>query len=356
MSSTHTGPTLESVAAAAGVSRQTVSNVLNAPERVATSTRQRVEAIIEALNYRPNRLARSLRTRASRLLGYCVRPVTADALNPVLDRFVHAVTEAAAEHGFHLLLFTAPSRAAGLDRYAELLGQQAVDGFILSDTEVGDPRHGWLAARNVPFVSFGRTWSGADQGPWVDVDGAEGTSQAVNHLHDLGHRRIAFLGWPEGSGAGDDRLAGYRDACRRLGVPDLVVRAEQGMEQGRQGAERLLARPEPPTAVVCVSDVCAYGVLRALAERGLRPGHDVAVAGFDDTPAAALPGIELTSVAQPIEQVGRAVVRLLLAHLGVLDQRGQTDHLLLQPTLTVRASTVPAGVAGRCGSEEKETR
>src|SRR5690606_39334240 len=101
--------------------------------------------------------------------------------------------------------------------------------------------------------------------------------------------------------------------------------------------------PDPPTAVVCVSDLCAYGVLRALGERGLRPGHDVAVVGFDDTPAAALPGIELTSVAQPVEQVGQAVVRLLLAQLGVLDPPDLSDHLLLRPTLTVRASTVPAG-------------
>jgi DNA-binding LacI/PurR family transcriptional regulator len=339
----HRGPTLESVAAAAGVSRQTVSNVLNAPERVAPATRERVEAAIRALNYRPNRLARSLRTRASRLLGYCYQPVIDGALNPVLDRFLHAVTDAAAAHGFHILLFTAPPGAAGLDRYAELLGQQAVDGFILSDTEVGDPRHAWLSERNVPFVSFGRTWTGEERGPWVDVDGAAGTAQAVRHLYDLGHRRIAFLGWPEGSGAGDDRLAGYRSACESLGVPPLVVRAEQGTEPGRAGADRLLGSPDPPTAVVCVSDLCAYGVLRALAERGLRPGHDVAVVGFDDTPAAALPGIELTSVAQPVEQVGHAVVRLLLAQLGVLDPPDLTDHLLLRPTLTVRASTVPAG-------------
>src|SRR5690606_7259140 len=171
-----------------------------------------------------------------------------------------------------------------------------------------------------------------ERGPWVDVDGADGTAQAVAHLHALGHRRIGFLGWPEGSGAGDDRLAGYRSACQRLGVPQLVVRTEHGMEPGRAGAERLLGGAEPPTAVVCVSDLCAYGVLRALAERGLRPGHDVAVVGFDDTPAAALPGIELTSVAQPVEQVGQAVVRLMLAQLGELDPPDLSDHLLLRPT------------------------
>jgi DNA-binding LacI/PurR family transcriptional regulator len=334
-----TGPTLESVAAAAGVSRQTVSNVLNAPERVAEQTRARVEAAIKALDYRPNQLARSLRTRASRLLGYCVQPVPAGTLNPVLDRFVHAITEAAARHGFHILLFTAPSGAAGLDRYAELLGQQTVDGFILADTVVGDPRHGWLTERRVPFVSFGRTWSGREQGPWVDVDGADGTAQAVDHAHAHGHRRIAYLGWPAGSGAGDDRLTGYYTACARLGVAPSVVRAEHGVEQGRESAASLLDRTEPPTALVCVSDLCAHGALRALAERGLRPGEDIAVVGFDDTPAAALPGIELTSVAQPIEEVGRATVEQLLSTLGVLDGPGPETPRLLRPTLTIRAST-----------------
>jgi DNA-binding LacI/PurR family transcriptional regulator len=341
VSEPRSGPTLEIVAAAAGVSRQTVSNVLNSPERVARQTRERVEAAIRSLNYRPNRLARSLRTRASRQLGYCVRQTPAGALNPVLDRFVHAVTDAAAEHGFYILLFTAPEGAAGLDRYAELLGQQAVDGFILADTVVGDPRHGWLAERDVPFVSFGRTWTGEERGSWVDVDGADGVAQAVAHLHARGHRRIAFLGWPEGSGVGDDRLAGYLRACERLGVIASVVRAEHAMEQGRESAARLLDAAEPPTALVCVSDLCAHGALRAVRERGLRPGHHVAVVGFDDTPAAALPGIELTSVSQPVEEAGRAAVHLLLSTLGVIDRTDGMTHRLLQPSLTIRASTDP---------------
>lgn len=341
MSSRQNGPTLESVAAAAGVSRQTVSNVLNAPDRVAPETRARVEAAIEAMNYRPNRVARSLRTRATRLLGYRVRPTPPGELNPVLDRFVHAVTETAAEYGFHLLLFTATDGGDELDQYAELLGQQAVDGFVLADTVVDDPRHPWLAGRHVPFVSFGRTWREQEPGPWVDVDGATGTAEAVEHVYARGHRRIAYLGWPEGSGVGDDRLAGYRAACQRLGITPHTSRAEHGMGPGHARAAELLDSPEPPTAIVCVSDVFAYGALRAVAERGLRPGHDVAVVGFDDTPAAGLPGIELTSVTQPIEQAGRTAVRLLLHALGVPGVPEPGREHLLRPTLTVRASTAP---------------
>lgn len=151
-------PTLDSVATVAGVSRQTVSNVINAPERVAAETLGRVRTAIEDLGYRPNRIARSLRTRASRQIGYCVTPLPPGTLNPVLDRFLHAITTSAAERGFHVLLFTAPSGSAGLERYAELLAQQAVDGFVLTDTVVGDRRQGWLTERGVPFVAFGRTW------------------------------------------------------------------------------------------------------------------------------------------------------------------------------------------------------
>src|SRR5690606_20341537 len=168
-----------------------------------------------------------------------------------------------------------------LEQYAELVGQRAVDGFVVADTVVGDPRHAWLAARNVPFVSFGRTGREQELGPWVDVDGAAGTAEAVEHVHALGHRRVAYLGWPEGSGVGDDRLSGYQAACQRLGLTPRVVRAEQGMAPGHARAAELLDGPEPPTAIVCVSDVFAYGALRAIAERGLRPGHDVAVVGFD---------------------------------------------------------------------------
>ncbi|MEK6721044.1 MAG: LacI family DNA-binding transcriptional regulator [Chloroflexota bacterium] len=346
-----TNATLMSVAAAAGVSRQTVSNVLNAPDRVAIDTRARVESAIESLHYRPNRAARSLRTQVSRLIGYCIMPATPGMLNPVLDRFAHAITEAASDRGFHILLFTTAGGRAGLDRYAELLSQLTVDGFILSDTVVGDPRQGWLTERGVPFVAFGRAWRNEEQGAWVDVDGAAGVTLAVEHVYGLGHRRIAFIGWPGGSGVGDDRLAGYESSCARLGVTPLVVRDVGGIEQGRVLAHRVLDAPDPPTALVCVSDADALGALRAVTERGLRPGHDVAVVGFDDISSAGMPGFDLTSVSQPIEEAGRAVVNMLLSRLNAIERGTSSSesgadvdavaHLLLKPTLVIRSSSDP---------------
>lgn len=335
-------PTLDSVATVAGVSRQTVSNVINAPDRVASVTLGRVRTAIEELGYRPNRVARSLRVRASHQIGFCVSPLPPGTLNPVLDRFLHAITTAAAERGFHVLLFTAPTGSAGLDRYAELLAQQAVDGFVLTDTVVGDTRQGWLHERGVPFVAFGRTWRHEDEGAWVDVDGAAGVARAVEHVHGLGHRRIAIIGWPAGSGVGDDRLAGYERACLELGVTPQIVRDVGGIERGPALAARLLDADDPPTALICVSDQEALGALRALAERGMRPGHDVAVVGYDDTPAAALPGIDLTSIAQPVEEIGQVVMDMLLDLLEAGGPpAGPMPHRLLAPRLVIRSSTAP---------------
>lgn len=318
-------PSVSTVASAAGVSRQTVSNVLNAPHRVRPETRARVEAVIREVGYRPNRVARSLRTRSTHLIGYCV-----PGDNPLLDRFLHAMSTAAGERGYHLVLFTAPRGEDGLATYEDLLAQNTVDGFVLSETTVGDRRQHWLGERGVPFVAFGRAWSEHEVGSWVDVDGAAGTAAATEHLYRLGHRRIGFLGWPPGSGSGDDRLSGWRAACQRLGLGEQpAAHGENGMAHGRALAAAMLAAQEPPTALVCVSDLMAFGARQA--------DHGVELVGFDDSPMAALPGVELTSVRQPVEQVGRDVVRLLLDQLG--DPAAAPRRLLLAPTLVPRSRT-----------------
>ena len=329
-----TTATLATVADAVGVSRQTVSNALNAPDKVRQETLARIEAEIERQSYRPNNSARNLRIQRSCLLGYCMaRP--AGGLNPVMDRFIHAITGGAEERGHHVLLFT--EDGAPMSTYQELFAHRVVDGFVISDTEVGDPRHEWFAEQGVPFAAFGRRFD-TELGPWVDVDGAAGTALAVDHVADAGHQRIAYIGWPEGSGTGDDRRAGWRNACVARGLATSLLRtAIDGVESGRVLATGLLDLADPPTAIVCASDAFAIGVLQAVRERGLVPGHDVAVVGFDDAPAAALPGIGLTSVHQPIDEAGEVVVRLVTDRLA--DPAHEPAGLLLTPTLVVRASS-----------------
>ncbi|RRO18671.1 LacI family transcriptional regulator [Saccharopolyspora rhizosphaerae] len=328
--------TLEQVAERAGVSRQTVSNALNAPEKLRPETLERVRQVIDELGYRPDTRARGLRTRSSGLLGYCVAQRQDGSVNVFMDRFLRALTTEVERTGRHLLLFTAPEGEAGLSVYDDLLARSAVDGFVLSDTRPGDPRHAWLRDKGVPFASFGRVWSDEPQpGPWVDVDGASGTAQAVEHLVAQGHTSIGFLGLPEGNPVGDDRAAGWRRACAEHGIEAgermLARSADEHRDRG-EAAGRLLDSEPRPTALVAANDAIALGAYEALEARGVRPGLDVALTGFDDSPTAAVVRPGLTSLHQPIDRIAERVVRLL-------DRPEGEPGELLRPELIVRASS-----------------
>lgn len=335
--------TLEVVASHAGVSRQTVSNALNAPGRLRPETLRRVQESIAVLGYRPHRHARSLRTRAAGALGYAF---PAEGSGGQADRFLPALSHAAQISGRGLLLFTAPAGGAGLSAYEELLGHGVVDAFVLSHTLPGDPRHAWLADRGVPFTSVGRIWTAEQPGPWVDVDHAAATEAAVHHLHDRGHRRVALLACPAGPGPAEARVTGWRRACRDRGLPacdELVVRAENGVAGGQLATGGLLDLSPRPTAVVAVSDELALGAMHAIAARGLRPGRDVAVTGVGDSALCGAARPALTTVRLPVEELAERAVRLLDgASLPVLaESRGQ----VLAPHLVIRDSTPPPAAA-----------
>jgi DNA-binding LacI/PurR family transcriptional regulator len=333
--------TLGSVAALAGVSRQTVSNVLNSPALVRADTAARVKQAIDELGYQPHRAAQQLRTRRSRLLGLRVERVPGAG---VFDRFLHAVTDAATARDYRILLFTAADDDEEIAQYGDLVGRWALDGFVLTSTHAGDRRTAHLAEIGVPCVTFGRPWDGSDHHSWVDVDGAAGTRQATRHLIDRGHRRIGFLGWPAGSSVGDDRCHGWADALAAAGLPgSRPGRCPNDITEGRRAAAAVLDRTAP-TALVCVSDALALGALAELTARGLRPGVDVAVVGFDDTDIAQVVG--LSSVAQPLAEVAEACARVLLDRIG--GDRGPTvrrridradGQVLLVPHLVVRGSS-----------------
>jgi DNA-binding LacI/PurR family transcriptional regulator len=333
------GPTLNDVATLAQVSRQTVSNVLNAPDRVRPDTAERVRAAIRQLGYQPHRLARNLKTRTSRMIGYEIARTPPGTINPVLDRFVHALVETARDDGYHVLLFT-PDESGQVAAYDELVGTHTVDGFVLSEVNYGDPRAAVLQERGTPFVTFGRP-DLAIPHSWVDVDGAAGTQAAVEHLVERGHQRLAFVGWPTGSATGDRRAEGFVRALTAVGLPydpTLNLRVEDSVEDGARALDRLLDRADPPTAVVCVSDSIAAGVMRAARVRGLAVGTDLAVTGFDDTPVAALLTPPLTSVRQPLETVARRIVSRLTSLLAG-EQSDVPAGELLAPELVVRASS-----------------
>ncbi|CAN5494626.1 LacI family DNA-binding transcriptional regulator [soil metagenome] len=331
-------PTLADVAERAGVSRQTVSNAVNNPDLLRAETLLRVQEAIDDLGYLPNRAARNLRTRASHLVGLRLSPVQEGTANAAMDRFVHSLVWTSREAGYHVLLFSGEGPDP-LEGYDDLLRSTAVDAFIVTDTYLGNPQAAWLRERRAPFVAFGRPWD--DPGarhPWVDVDGAAGTEQATRHLLDKGHTRIAWIGWRKDSWIGEDRRSGWSRAIKERGLSTtgMASRVEDTVWSGREASAVLLDEARP-TAFVCASDTLAMGVVHTLAARGLHPGRDVAVVGFDDSQVAQVVHPGLTSVRQPLEEVAIAVVRALEDLLGA--PSSVADGLLLTPTLTVRGSS-----------------
>ncbi|MFJ3395114.1 LacI family DNA-binding transcriptional regulator [Leifsonia aquatica] len=346
-------PTVSDVADAAGVSRQTVSNVLNAPELVRPATRERVQDAIGRLGYRPHASARRLRTQKSSTIGIRLDPITQDGISgSILDRFLHSFTEQADRKGLRVLLFTADGPDDEIAQFRRLSDAADVDGFVLTSTFHGDPRTEWLIEHGQSFVTFGRPWGIDDmtdpQHLWVDVDGRSGLRDATAHLLAAGARRIAFLGWPRGSGTGDDRREGWLAAMRAAGqvpesdLPGLQAVAEDGVTFGAEAMRRLQATagPDGIDAVVCTSDSLALGALTVVGSR-------IPVIGYDNTPVAASLGY--SSVEQPLDAVAAGVLELLTgAHGGrVRADDGVTDprHRLVAPRLVVRGG--PALIAPR---------
>lgn len=342
MASTDDRATLVSVARVAGVSRQTVSNALHAPDKVAPETLERVLAAVTELGYRPSLAARQLRTNRARTLGLRLMHWDGGISGSVLDRFLHSLVDEAQGRGYRVVLFTADDDAGEVSRYDELLSTGQIDGFVLTSTHHGDARTAWLLERGVPFATFGRPWPTPGSGEpvrtdhcWVDVDGAAGTRAATEHLLVTGHAAPAYLGWPDGSGTGEDRRRGWARALADAGVspaatvelqvPDSTGAAFEAVSAVLTGAGTA------PSAVVCASDTLALGARGAAS----RLGRPLEVVGFDDTPVAAAIGV--SSVAQPVGEAAILAVDLLLAQVEAgPDGPPPPQQHLLAPRLVVR--------------------
>jgi DNA-binding LacI/PurR family transcriptional regulator len=334
-------PTLASLAEQLGVSRQTVSNAINAPERVKPVTLQRVAALIASSGYRPNAAARQLRTGRSRNLGFRLFE-SSDGINgSIMDRFLHTLTERLQRHGYRITLFAAASDDAEIESYEELLETSDLDGFVLTGTHRNDARTRWLLDREIPFVAFGRPWSADDEAcphPWVDVDSRRGTADATTYLLGKGHSRIGFLGWREDtafSDLGRERYEGWLASLEShldaAELQKLSVRVPDTVPDGAAGAGLLLANGA--TSIVCASDSLALGALLHL--RASDSDRVPEVIGFDDTPVAAALG--LSSISQPVEEVAEKIVDVMRAVLdGPMEPAARPSHLLLAPKLVLR--------------------
>jgi DNA-binding LacI/PurR family transcriptional regulator len=344
--------TIYDVAAAAGVSHQTIANVIKDPSRVAPATRELVQRHIADLGFRPNRLAQNLSKRRTRLIGFHVRERSTLTSGGILDAFLQSLAEAAEELDHHIVLFHS---APGLDEVAkatELYRASIADAFVVAETSPGDPRIPALVDAGLAFVTFGRT-DGSVEHHSVDTDNVAGSRMAAAHLVELGHRRIGFLGWPGPSWVGSDRRRGWHDelTSRRLDADDsLVAEAANDRSSAAAAWERLLAAQPPLTAVVAASDELALGAQQAAEQAGRR----LSVVGYDDSPLATI-GAGLTTVRQPIPAIARRIVGIA-SRLAAGDPESSPTHEQVTPELIVRGSTTPPDSPSRINQRPNDRR
>ncbi|MEZ0112793.1 DNA-binding LacI/PurR family transcriptional regulator [Catenulispora sp. EB89] len=325
-------PTLETVAAAAGVSRATVSRVVNGGTRVSPEIRAAVEAAIAELGYSPNRAARSLVTRRTGSVALVVSEPEARVFSdPMLAGITRAIGKALAETDLHLVLMMAPADAARrrLTRY--LLGGH-VDGVLLMSLHGDEPLLKELAKAALPVVLMGRPMSPLPI-PHVDSDSVDGARQATAHLRALGRTKIATIAGPADMCAGVDRLLGYVEALN--GAPGIVAHGDFSMASGEAAMTELLRREPDLDGVFAASDLMAAGALRALRAAGRRVPEDVALVGYDDLDVAELTEPPLTTIHQPLPDMARAMVASLLTQIG---GEHAPESVVLPNALVVRAS------------------
>jgi LacI family transcriptional regulator len=331
--------TIRDIADLAGVSIATVSRVLNDRPDVAPETRESVLQVVRAHGFSTNRGARGLSSGRTGMIGLTL-PLVADAyFGPMLS----GAAEALYESDMRIVLCPTLHKHDREVSLLERLMRGTTDGAILMLPEESADELRMLQRQGFPFVVVDPREQPPDGIPCVAAMHAAGAKAATEHLLELGHRRIGALAGTEGWYATDERLLGFRAALAGRGIlldPDLVVYSDWRTPRGTEAAEQLLSLPDPPTAIFGFNDNVAIGVLNAARERGLSVPGDLSVVGFDDTAQASIVTPQLTSVSQPLAEMGRMGVSLLIRILE--GQRVDALRMELSTKLVIRESTGPA--------------
>ena len=336
---------IRDVAERAGVSVGTVSNVLNRPDAVGASTRDRVLAAIEALGFVRNESARHLRAGRSRTIGL----VVLDIANPFFTDVARGVEDVANAQGLSVILCNTDDEPDKQAAHLDALAEQRVQGVLITPTAEPSPQLESLRRRGVPVVLVDRRAPDTGQCS-VAVDDHLGGRLAGEHLLERGHRRIAFIGGVSGLPQVQERLDGVRAAVRavRGSDDDLTVISPESLTVagGLEAAARIVGIPAArrPTAVVCANDLLALGVLQGAVRHGVRVPDDLAIVGYDDIDFAAAAAVPLTSVRKPRLELGRRATELLLA-----EARGdghRHEQQVFGPMLVVRESSMVRRDAG----------
>ncbi|MCK6539201.1 MAG: LacI family transcriptional regulator [Anaerolineales bacterium] len=335
-------PTIRDVAKRLKLSITTVSRALDGYDDVAEETRERVIRVAREMGYVPRGAARQLRRRRSEAIGYILPTIQPRFSDPFFSEFIAGLGDEAASNNFDLLVSTAPpGEAAEQLLYERWTHSRRVDGMALSRMRRNDWRVEFLSGKKLPFVTMGRSLNSSSH-PYIEVDARSGFAALVGHLVERGHRRIAFIGAPPDLMLQSVRLEGYRDGLAAAGIPfdaKLVVEGNLTRQGGYEAARRLLATPDPPSAIIGINDLTAIGAMRAAHEKGLAIGRDLAVAGYDGIEDAEHSRPPLTTLNQPVYEIARRLVKMLLALIA--NESLAEPQILLQPELIIRESTSP---------------
>jgi len=335
--------TLKDIARRVGFSVTTVSRALNDYDDVSEETKRLIRQVAQEMGYHPHTIAQSLQRRRTNTIGFVIPATERYLSDPYFLELLAGIGDGAASYDFDLLVSTCrPMDPMERQVYKRMVRGRRVDGLLVARTRREDERIAYLVGEGFPLVAFGRTALNLDF-PYLDVDGERGVYEAVGYLVRLGHRRIGFIIPPAYLMFSWHRLTGYEKALRDNGLtfdPSLVVEGNLTEPRGRQRMEELLDLDQPPTAVICGNDLTAFGAMEAVQARGLVVGRDVAVIGFDDIPLAAHFRPPLTTIHQPIYDIGKRICRMLIQLIR--GEELEEHHVLLQPELVIRESTEPA--------------
>ncbi|MDX3229902.1 LacI family DNA-binding transcriptional regulator [Streptomyces sp. ME19-01-6] len=329
---------IKDVAHHAGVSVATVSRVLNDHPSVRAGTRDRVLTAVAELGYRPNAVARSLRTDQTRALGL----VISDVLNPFFTELARSVEDEARALGYSVVIGNADERPDLQDHHVRTLMDRRIDGLLVSPTDGGSPLMLDAVRAGTPMVFVDRWIKGVDV-PVVRTDGRDAVRDLVAHLHALGHRRLAIIAGPAATTTGRERVEAFRSALREFGLAlpaDFIDQGDFQADSGRRVTARFLDLPKPPDVIFAADNLMALGAMDEIRARGLRVPDDVALAAFDDIPWFVHTDPPITAIAQPTGELGRAAVRALIDRV----EGRPAESVILSARLVTRRS---------CGEPER---
>ncbi len=327
-------PTIKDVAELAEVHPSTVSRVINGNPRISEKTKNRVLLIIKKLGYTPNAIARGLKTKRTHTLGMLIPDIT----NPFFAEIARGVEDAANKNSFNVILCNTDDKLKKERTYLDILKEKRVDGLILGTAHTKDDSILELEKNNFPYILVSRNIEELDKN-CIIIDDVVGGIMATEYLIRLGHRRIAHITGPLKVRAAIDRVDGYKNALKKYHIEykeELIEEGDFRIKSGYQAMKKFLDLPEPPTAIFAANDLLALGAMQAIQKMKFHIPEDFSIIGFDDIRVSSFVYPPLTTIRQPMLEMGILAVKMLLKIIeeGEFNQR----RIILQPKLIIRES------------------